>query len=156
MVIGKIYNSLRLLLIHIKLSWEQASKVTSTTKRPARDTAGKSKRNLTEEEILRTHAKQYLPAEVQRLAQQHGFHYQQIKIKKSKTRWGSCSSKGIINLSLYLMLLPAHLIEYVLLHELCHTVEMNHSPAFWSLLDRHTQGRAKILRKELRGYHIPR
>jgi len=105
---------------------------------------------------LRTRAKQYLPVEAQRLAQQHGFHYRQIRIKKSKTRWGSCSSKGIINLSLYLMLLPVHLIEYVLLHELCHTVVMNHSADFWSLLDRYTQGRAKALRKELRGYHIPR
>ena len=109
-----------------------------------------------EENELRIRAKQYLPAEIQGLAQRHGFRYQQIKIRKSKTRWGSCSSKGVINLSFYLMLLPSHLIEYVLLHELCHTVEMNHSAAFWSLLDSHTQGRSKILRKELRQYHIPR
>jgi len=107
-----------------------------------------------EEKELRIRAKQYLPAEIQRLAQQHNFQYRQIKIRKSKTRWGSCSSKGNINLSLYLMLLPPHLIEYVLLHELCHTVVMNHSADFWSLLDRHTQGRAKTLRKELRRYHI--
>ena len=107
-----------------------------------------------EENELRTRAKQYLPAEIQRLAQQYGFHYKQIKIRKSKTRWGSCSSKGIVNLSLYLMLLPTHLIEYVLLHELCHTVVMNHSADFWSLLDRHTQGQSKALRKELRQYHI--
>ena len=108
------------------------------------------------ENELRTRAKEYLPVEIQRLAQQHDFHYKQIKIRKSKTRWGSCSSKGTINLSFYLMLLPSHLIEYVLLHELCHTVEMNHSAAFWSLLDRYTQGRAKTLRKELRQYHISR
>ena len=108
-----------------------------------------------EENELRMRAKLYLPTEMQRLAQLHGFHYRQIKIRKSKTRWGSCSSKGIINLSFYLMLLPSHLIEYVLLHELCHTVVMNHSTAFWSLLDSHTQGRAKVLRKELRLHHIP-
>jgi predicted metal-dependent hydrolase len=111
---------------------------------------------LPKEKELRISAKQYLPAEMQRLAQHHGFHYQQVKIRKSKTRWGSCSSKGIINLSFYLMLLPSHLIEYVLLHELCHTVEMNHSAAFWSLLDSHTHQRAKLLRKELRRYHIYR
>ncbi|MDR2804521.1 MAG: M48 family metallopeptidase [Dysgonamonadaceae bacterium] len=109
-----------------------------------------------EDKELRTCAQRYLPAEMQRLAQQHGFLYQQVKIRKSRTRWGSCSSRGIINLSFYLMLLPIHLIEYVLLHELCHTVEMNHSAAFWSLLDKHTQGRSKMLRKELRQYHIPR
>ena len=109
-----------------------------------------------EENELRLRAKQYLPVEMQRLAEQHGFQYRQVKIRKSKTRWGSCSSKGIINLSFYLMLLPSHLIEYILLHELCHTVVMNHSADFWSLLDRHTQGRAKALRKELRQFHIPR
>jgi predicted metal-dependent hydrolase len=105
---------------------------------------------------LRVRAQQYLPAEMQRLAQLHGFQYRQVKIRKSKTRWGSCSSKGIINLSFYLILLPSHLIEYVLLHELCHTVEMNHGPNFWALLDRHTRNRSKLLRKELRSYHIPR
>ncbi|MDR0540592.1 MAG: M48 family metallopeptidase [Dysgonamonadaceae bacterium] len=109
-----------------------------------------------QEAEVRIRAKQYLPAELQRLARLHGFHYSRVKIRKSKTRWGSCSSKGIINLSFYLMLLPLHLIEYVLLHELCHTVEMNHSAAFWSLLDRHTQRPAKDLRKELRNYYIPR
>ncbi|GHV60657.1 hypothetical protein FACS1894182_15350 [Bacteroidia bacterium] len=109
-----------------------------------------------EENELRIRAKQYLPAELQRLSELHGFRYTQVKIRKSKTRWGSCSSKGIINLSFYLMLLPSHLIEYVLLHELCHTVEMNHSIAFWSLLNNHTDGQAKVLRKELRNYHIPR
>ena len=109
-----------------------------------------------EENELMIRAKHYLPPEIQRLAQQHNFRYSQIKIRKSKTRWGSCSSKGIINLSFYLMLLPVHLIEYVLLHELCHTVVMNHSADFWSLLDSHTQGRAKALRKELRQYYIPR
>jgi predicted metal-dependent hydrolase len=53
------------------------------------------------------------------------------------------------------MLLPPHLIEYVLLHELCHTIEMNHSQAFWNLLDRHTGGKAKALKKEIRGWRIP-
>jgi predicted metal-dependent hydrolase len=109
-----------------------------------------------EENELRARAKHYLPVEMQRLAQLHGFLYKQVKIRKSRTRWGSCSSKGTINLSFYLMLLPVHLIEYVLLHELCHTVEMNHSAAFWLLLDKHTEGRAKVLRKELRRYYIPR
>jgi len=109
-----------------------------------------------EDSELRKRAKQYLRPEIQRLAQQHGFEYKQIKIRKSKTRWGSCSSRGTINLSFYLMLLPSHLIEYVLLHELCHTKVMNHSATFWALLDSHTQGRAKALRKELRQHHIAR
>ena len=50
------------------------------------------------------------------------------------------------------MLLPAHLMDYVVLHELAHTREMNHGPRFWELLDRMTEGRALALRKELRAY----
>jgi predicted metal-dependent hydrolase len=105
--------------------------------------------------LLRLQAQSFLPEKLADLAGSHGFIYQTVKIRKSKTRWGSCSSKGNISLSFYLLLLPQHLIEYVLLHELCHTVQMNHSPAFWALLDKHTQGRAKELRKEIKKYKIP-
>jgi predicted metal-dependent hydrolase len=105
---------------------------------------------------LRKQAVAYLPGELQRLASTHGFHFRTVKIRKSKTRWGSCSSGGNINLSIYVMLLPQHLIEYVLLHELCHTEEMNHGDQFWALLNQHTAGQAKAMRKELKTYHIPR
>jgi predicted metal-dependent hydrolase len=103
--------------------------------------------------ILRHQAQLFLPGELERLAKEHGFVYKEVKIRKSRTRWGSCSSKGTISLSIYLMLLPPHLIEYVLLHELCHTIEMNHSPAFWALMDKHTDGKSKELKKEIRDNH---
>jgi predicted metal-dependent hydrolase len=102
------------------------------------------------ETALRRQAQAVLPGELERLAKMHGFHYQGVRIRKCKTRWGSCSSKGNISLSFYLMLLPHHLQEYVLLHELCHTVQMNHGPAFWAILDKCTQGKAKAYRTELK------
>lgn len=104
------------------------------------------------EEALRRNAKIILPPRLYMLAGRHGFCYKRVAIKSSKSRWGSCSSSGNINLSYYLVLLPQHLIDYVLLHELCHTREMNHSDRFWALLDKVTEGRAKALREELKGY----
>jgi predicted metal-dependent hydrolase len=102
---------------------------------------------------LRIQAEASLPGELAQLARKHGFTYQSVQIRKSKTRWGSCSSKKAINLSLYLMLIPQRLREYVLLHELCHTIHMNHSPVFWALLDKCTNGKSLELRKELKNYH---
>lgn len=81
------------------------------------------------------------------------FAIKRVKITGSKGRWGSCSGTGSINLSCYLMLLPPHLMDYVLLHELSHTKEMNHGPRFWELLDSMTGGRARALRAELRRFN---
>jgi len=103
---------------------------------------------------LRRKAQSVLPGQLAELAELHGFKYSNVRIRKSRTRWGSCSSKGTISLSLYLSLLPEHLVEYVLLHELCHTVQMNHSPAFWTLLNKCTQNKARELRREIRRYRI--
>lgn len=105
-------------------------------------------------EALRRNAKIVLPPRLYMLSMKHGLPYEQLKINSSKGRWGSCSAKKHINLSCYLMLLPSHLIDYVLLHELAHTKEMNHSEKFWALLDRLTDGKAKALRKELMQFNI--
>ena len=79
----------------------------------------------------RAHAKSYLPARAHELASLHGFRYQRLAIKHQKTRWGSCSTKGNINLNLRLMQTPDGAIDYVILHELCHLRDIDHSPAFW-------------------------
>ena len=93
-----------------------------------------------------------LPERIARLSAQAGLPFHSLKINTSKGRWGSCSTRGDINLSCSLMLLPEHLADYVILHELCHTVEMNHSPRFWALLDRFT-GDSHALREELSHHH---
>jgi len=105
--------------------------------------------------FLRKEAKRLLPDRTKQLAEKFGFKFSDIKIQSSKTRWGSCSRAKSINLSLYLMLLPAHLIDYVILHELCHTKEMNHGDKFWTLMDNVTTGKCKEFRKELKNYHMP-
>ncbi|MCD8183234.1 MAG: M48 family metallopeptidase [Bacteroides sp.] len=102
------------------------------------------------EEALRRNAKIILPPRLYALSLQHGLSYKSVKINSSSGRWGSCSARGNINLSYYLVLLPKHLIDYVLLHELAHTREMNHGERFWALLDKLTDGKALALRNELR------
>ena len=106
--------------------------------------------------FLRKEAKITLPKRTQILAEHHGFSFTDVKIQSSKTRWGSCNRKKNINLSFYLMLLPEYLADYVILHELCHTREMNHSSRFWEWLDHVTDGKAKTLRNELKKYNIPK
>lgn len=71
-----------------------------------------------------------------RLAQEGGFSFRDAVIRGPKTRWASCSSKGRISLSFKLLFLERDWVRCVLLHELCHTQVMNHSPRFWALLSR--------------------
>lgn len=103
---------------------------------------------------LRKKALEYLPGRTAELARGHGFTFRRVSIRRSRTRWGSCSPANNINLSIYLMQLPAHLIDYVILHELVHTRQRNHSPAFWALLDEHTGNNARALAREIKKYRI--
>ena len=105
------------------------------------------------ERALKVEAKKYLPEKVKELAVKFDLNYNKLTLKNLKSRWGSCSRKNNINLSIHLMRLPDHLIDYVILHELAHTVHHNHSNRFWALVDKVTDG-AKSLDKELRKYRI--
>lgn len=102
---------------------------------------------------LRLEAKAYLPYRTSELAKQWNFKFNKIFIKNTQTIWGSCSGINNINLNLHLMRLPDHLIDYVIIHELCHTKEKNHGKHFWSLMDS-ILGDAKKLSKELKNYSI--
>lgn len=97
-------------------------------------------------------AETYLPPLLSMWAERFGLTYRKVRIIGARSRWGSCSAARTISLSCYLMLLPAKLMDYVILHELAHTKEMNHGPRFWELLDGMTEGKALLLRKELRAY----
>lgn len=97
-------------------------------------------------------AETYLPPLLSMWAERFGLTYRKVRITGARSRWGSCSAARTISLSCYLMLLPVKLMDYVILHELAHTKEMNHGPRFWELLDGMTEGKALLLRKELRAY----
>ena len=104
--------------------------------------------------IIRREALQYLPGRLARLSEIHGYRFTGLKIRNMKTRWGSCTTKKGINLNSWLVMLPEHLSDYVILHELVHTRVPNHGKEFWEELDRVSGGRAKELRKEIRSSQI--
>ena len=93
--------------------------------------------DLTEEKIkgLRKAAKKILPLKIAYYANIMGLKYGRITITSAKTRFGSCSGKGNLSFSYRLMLYPEEAIDYVVVHELAHLVEMNHSPRFYKVVE---------------------
>ncbi len=100
---------------------------------------------------LRKKAKYFLPRRLMALAKQFDFSYASVRCSHASTRWGSCTSKGVVSLNIGLMRLPDQLRDYVLIHELCHTRHLNHSPAFWAEVERCDPG-YKLHRKMLKNY----
>ncbi len=84
---------------------------------------------------IRRRAQALFPPLLQKVAQQTGLEYRRVTIRSQKTRWGSCSSRGQISLNDQLLFLPAPTVEYLMIHELCHTRHLNHSPRFWELVE---------------------
>lgn len=112
--------------------------------------------NKEQNTIYKTHkAAALLLAEsrAQHLNQHYGFAYQKISIRDQKTRWGSCSKKGNLSFSYKITLMPAHLADYIIVHELCHLGSFDHSATFWSLVAK-TMPNHKALRKELRQHAL--
>ena len=98
---------------------------------------------------LRSKAQLILPSWLERLSMRSGLGYNRLTIRDQRTRWGSCSSSKGISLNLKLILLPADIVDYVLLHELSHTVHLSHSQKFWNELSKYVpdhQQRRKALR----------
>jgi predicted metal-dependent hydrolase len=94
--------------------------------------------NSTNDELffgwLKIQAENYIPKRVNELAKKYNFEFYKLQLKNLSTRWGSCSSKKILSFNVKLMYFNYNVIDYVIIHELCHLKEMNHSVKFWKLV----------------------
>jgi predicted metal-dependent hydrolase len=98
---------------------------------------------------LKNKALLYLAVELKRLSLQTGLGYARVTIRNNQTRFGSCSTKKHISLCCKLLFLPPRLVHHVMLHELCHTIHMNHGKLFWKLLNEFDVN-TKLHKKELK------
>lgn len=114
---------------------------------PAGGISDKELRHMTEE------ARIIIPERVKYFAKIIGVTYGQITIRHQKTRWGSCSSSGNLNFNCMLMATSPELIDYVVVHELCHRKQMNHSPLFWKEVEEILPD-YRNLRSRLREYRL--
>ena len=87
---------------------------------------------LAELQSLAQQAMEVLPQRIRHFAAQIGVTYGAVTIRSQRSRWGSCSGKGNLNFNCLLMLAPPEVLDYVVVHELCHRKELNHSPRFWA------------------------
>ena len=102
-------------------------------KRPLQDVAKYTPKEI---EQLREQARILVTERVRYFAPIIGVSYGQIAIRTQHTRWGSCSSKGNLNFNCLLALVPSEVLDYVVVHELCHRKELNHSARFWNQVER--------------------
>lgn len=103
-------------------------------------------------DLYKYESERYLIPRIFALASKYHFTYRKVTFRNNRSNWGSCSSNDDISLNVQLMKLPDDLIDYVLLHELCHTIEKNHGPGFWNLMKKVCPD-YKIQLNRLKQYH---
>lgn len=132
---------------------KKADWIYKTKKRLAEDDKKQDIINLSKEEVekYKKEAASYFQARCNYFAEKMGVQYQSIKINQAKTRWGSCNSRGNLNFTFRLFFASEDLIDYVIVHELAHLKELNHSYRFWSIVEE-TMPDYKERRKRLREF----
>lgn len=99
-------------------------------RKPRKASAGKKRHYAANKEG----ARKVILARLNELNAHYNFVYHKVAIRSQRSRWGSCSKKGNLNFNYQIATLPPHLLDYVLVHELCHLSVFNHSPQFWALV----------------------
>jgi len=129
--------------------------IARVTQFPERTVAARISRKAAREhyEMHKEKARELATARLAALNLRYGFAYKRVSIRNQKTRWGSCSKKGNLNFSYKIALMPAHLADYIIAHELCHLGAFDHSPAFWDLVAQ-TVPDHKAARRELRNFRL--
>ena len=128
-------NPMILSFIREKESWIVKNYLKQSKLPSAPDSEPKSPHTLALEKRYRDAAKEYIPKRVEYYHAFTGGQYTKITIRDQKTRWGSCSSNGTLSFSFRLMLAPPRVLDYVVVHELCHLTHMNHSKEFWNMVE---------------------
>ena len=102
---------------------------------------------------LKKRARELVENRSAHFAHLYNLSYKKITVRAQKSRWGSCSAAGHLSFNYKIAVLPPHLVDYIVVHEICHLKELNHSKRFWELVG-HTIPNYRALRKELGAMHI--
>lgn len=124
--------------------------IESMRRRGPRQSVGGGRREYL---LLKEQAREVITARLRFFAAQYGFSFGRISVRNQKSCWGSCSRRGNLNFNYRLFKLSENLRDYVIIHELCHLKEFNHSSAFWALVAK-TCPDYKQLRAQLRRFSL--
>ncbi len=123
--------------INEKRSWLEKHIAVAETRKNASGGVKNSPFTRDEIEALARRALEILPDKTEKYAEAMGVRYNRITVRNQVSRWGSCSGKGNLNFNCLLALCPENVVDYVVIHELCHLVYMNHSADFWKLVEKY-------------------
>ena len=120
--------------VYQKTDWILSAYNNQKDRLPQNEATPKDTATLALEKRYRDAAKEYIPKRVEYYHSLTGGNYTKITIRDQKTRWGSCSTNGTLSFNYRLMLAPPRVLDYVVIHELCHLTHMNHSKDFWNMV----------------------